>query len=530
MCQSNYQGMVFFLTWEEPFRNMPVTVFLPQDALAMRRTETLEGPREPKGNIPFSIADELALVAMRAQAFTSATGAAIALTEDGAMVCRASSGTTAPDVGVRLSIEGSFTGLAVTSGQAVRCDDSESDARVDAAACRAMRTRSICVVPVRDNGAVAGVLAAFSSVPNAFGEYHMAVLRTMADLIGHALARERTRAAVPTLPAPEPPTPANAPWKSPPPPRTATPPPALKTKPEVLAPHPPATPARDTPPPRAAAPPIEKKRTPTPPPVKTVKADPVGAPSLGNGRNSIFAAAGEAEAEPDRRNTVIFGGGAAAVLILAIVGWLVVGASKASTKAASVDSPPAAAAPAALPAETSTERIAPPVDGKAVEEVRRRDPSPAIQPVAAKPAPHQPAPVMIAGGSSSAGDATSVADVAAPKLVPAGASSALPALPSDTPVVPTLRAVIVPPHLLARVNPVYPLGAKQFGLHGSVNLEVKIDRRGVVTDVRPISGNSVFYQAAASAIRRWKYSPQTLNGQPVDSAVAVTVNFEMPRR
>jgi len=505
----------------------------------MRYSETLEGPPEPKGNISFSIADELASVAMRAQAFTSATGAAIALTEDGAMVCRASSGTTAPDVGVRLSIEGSFTGLAVTSGLAVRCDDSETDARVDAAACRAMRTRSICVVPVRDNGAVAGVLAAFSSVPNAFGEYHMAVLRTMADLIGQALARERTRDTAPTVPAPEPPTPANAPWKSPPPPpapRIATPPPAPKTKTEVLASHPPAPPARVTPPPRAAAPPIEKKRTPTPPLVKTVKADPVGAPSLGNGRNSIFAAAGEAEAEPDRRNTVIFGGGAAAVLILAIVGWLVVGASKASTKAASVDSPPVAAAPAvtpvpeALPAETSTGRIAPPADGKAVEEVRRREPSPAIQPVAAKPAPRQPAPVMIAGGSLSAGDASSVPDVAAPKLVALRAPSALPALPSDAPVVPTLRAVIVPPRLLARVNPVYPLGAKQLGLQGSVNLEVKIDRRGVVTDVRPISGNSVFYQAAASAIRRWKYAPQTLNGQPVDSGVAVTVNFEMPRR
>lgn len=503
----------------------------------MRYTETLEGPPEPKGNIPFSIADELASVAMRAQAFTSATGAAIALTEDGAMVCRASSGTTAPDVGVRLSIEGSFTGLAVTSGQAVRCDDSETDARVDAAACRAMRTRSICVVPVRDNGVVAGVLAAFSSVPNAFGEYHMAVLRTMADLIGQALARERTRDAVPTVSAAEPPTPANAPWKSPPPaPRTATPPPAPRTKPEVLASHPPAPPARVTPPPRAAAPPIEKKRTSTPPPVKTVKADPVGAPSLGNGRNSIFAAAGEAEAEPDRRNAVIFGGGAAAILILAIVGWLVVGASKASTKAASVDAIPAAAAPAVtpapetLPAEASTERIAPLADAKPADAERRREPSPAIQPVAARPAPRQPAPVMIAGGSLSAGDATSVPDVAAPKLVAVRAPSALPALASDAPVVPTLRAVIVPPRLLARVNPVYPLNAKQMGLHGSVTLEVKIDRRGVVTDVHPISGNSVFYQAAASAIRQWKYSPQTLNGQPVDSAVAVTVNFEMPRR
>src|SRR5512142_3429207 len=96
----------------------------------------------PKRDVSTATSDELATVVMRAQAFTSATGAAIALTENDEMICRASSGTTAPDVGVHLSIEGSFTGLAVTSGQALRCDDSETDSRVDAAACRLMRTRS----------------------------------------------------------------------------------------------------------------------------------------------------------------------------------------------------------------------------------------------------------------------------------------------------------------------------------------------------------------------------------------------------
>ena len=58
--------------------------------------------------------DDLAVVAQRAQAFTNASGVAIALSEGNAdeIVCRARSGASAPEVGAALRVEGSFTGLA----------------------------------------------------------------------------------------------------------------------------------------------------------------------------------------------------------------------------------------------------------------------------------------------------------------------------------------------------------------------------------------------------------------------------------
>ncbi|MBV9087700.1 MAG: energy transducer TonB, partial [Acidobacteriaceae bacterium] len=34
-----------------------------------------------------------------------------------------------------------------------------------------------------------------------------------------------------------------------------------------------------------------------------------------------------------------------------------------------------------------------------------------------------------------------------------------------------------------------------------------------------------FRQSAMEAVRRWKYKPAVLNGQPVDSSAEITLNF-----
>ena len=87
--------------------------------------------------------DELAVIAQRAQAFTNASGAAIALSEgiEDEIVCRARSGSSAPDIGASLRVEGSFTGLCIQTGKELRCDDAETDTRVDTAAIRALNEK-----------------------------------------------------------------------------------------------------------------------------------------------------------------------------------------------------------------------------------------------------------------------------------------------------------------------------------------------------------------------------------------------------
>jgi len=65
-----------------------------------------------------TLSDELGVIAQRAQAFTNASGTAIALNEGNAdeIVCRARSGSAAPEVGAVLRVEGSFTGLCIQTG------------------------------------------------------------------------------------------------------------------------------------------------------------------------------------------------------------------------------------------------------------------------------------------------------------------------------------------------------------------------------------------------------------------------------
>src|SRR5579863_5114044 len=64
----------------------------------------------------------LLLIARRAQTFTRASGAAIALSHGTEMVCRASSGRDAPSLGVRLKAGSGFSGECVRTGKLLRCE------------------------------------------------------------------------------------------------------------------------------------------------------------------------------------------------------------------------------------------------------------------------------------------------------------------------------------------------------------------------------------------------------------------------
>ena len=137
--------------------------------------------------------DELTVIAQRAQAFTNASGTAIALSEGNVdeIVCRARSGSAAPEVGAALRVEGSFTGLCIQTGKELRCDDAETDTRVDTNAIRALGIRSMVVTPIREDNRVIGVLACFAPMAHAFTITHVAVLKTMADQIGVLLQKEK---------------------------------------------------------------------------------------------------------------------------------------------------------------------------------------------------------------------------------------------------------------------------------------------------------------------------------------------------
>src|SRR5579871_4772917 len=110
---------------------------------------------------------------------TGATGAAIALLRNGEMVCRATTGRNAPDLGTRLDNAG-FSAECLRIGTLQRCDDTETDPRVDATACRLLGVRSILVVPLWYWGEFMGIFEIFSPRANAFGERDEQTLQALA--------------------------------------------------------------------------------------------------------------------------------------------------------------------------------------------------------------------------------------------------------------------------------------------------------------------------------------------------------------
>jgi protein TonB len=80
-------------------------------------------------------------------------------------------------------------------------------------------------------------------------------------------------------------------------------------------------------------------------------------------------------------------------------------------------------------------------------------------------------------------------------------------------------------NLIYRVQPVYPLLARQARIQGSVLLRAVISRDGTIEHLQVISGHPMLVQSAIDAVRQWRYRPYFLNDQPVEVDTQVTVNF-----
>src|SRR6516165_3265018 len=157
---------------------------------ARRYVEGVAGGDDTWGYEKFVLDEVLQLVAERAQAITAADGIAIALAEGEEIICRASAGSMAPDRGMRLDSRAGFSGTCFRTARIVRCDDSESDPRVNVEACRRLGTRSMVAVPLLGQQNVVGLLEAFSTEPFGFSDADVRSLNLLAELILAALRPE----------------------------------------------------------------------------------------------------------------------------------------------------------------------------------------------------------------------------------------------------------------------------------------------------------------------------------------------------
>jgi len=130
----------------------------------------------------------LQLLAERAQYIAGASGAMIALLENGQVICRASAGPAALPRGTQLQVEGGLTGESLRQKQLLRCDDADEDPLVNREGCRALGVRSVVVMPLVRNGEVAGVFELLAERPQAFEKRDEAALARLSELVITALA------------------------------------------------------------------------------------------------------------------------------------------------------------------------------------------------------------------------------------------------------------------------------------------------------------------------------------------------------
>jgi GAF domain-containing protein len=141
----------------------------------------------------------ISIIAEKAQVLTGATGAAIALRRGNEIVCRARTGRTAPDIGVRLQTDSGLSAECVRTGEVLLCDDAESNPRVDWATCRRMGVRSILVAPLRHFRRTLGVFEVLSSTPHAFDNNDVATMQFLSGMMVAAISRLSTLQPMPPV-------------------------------------------------------------------------------------------------------------------------------------------------------------------------------------------------------------------------------------------------------------------------------------------------------------------------------------------
>jgi hypothetical protein len=179
----------------------------PQSAEPAPRFAGEDGGRS--SSLPLSLAEmahldldaALQLLAERAQYITGASGAAIALRrgEHNDMLCRASAGSNAPELGALLSMEYGLSGESVRTRQTLRCDDAESDPRVNREGCRQLGIASVVVMPIVSEEQVLGVFELFSGQPRAFEPRDFSALQRLSEMVETAVKHAAAAQAVPEV-------------------------------------------------------------------------------------------------------------------------------------------------------------------------------------------------------------------------------------------------------------------------------------------------------------------------------------------
>ncbi len=121
----------------------------------------------------------------------AADGAAVELLLGDTLCYVCATGTLAPFAGIRLDPAASLSGLALRQNRAERCDDSETDERVDREACRLVGSVSMVCVPLRHGADPVGVLKVSARASHAFDDADVALLGRLGRFVTTTITNAR---------------------------------------------------------------------------------------------------------------------------------------------------------------------------------------------------------------------------------------------------------------------------------------------------------------------------------------------------
>ena len=138
----------------------------------------------------FFLDEVLQLICDRALALTRADGVMVAMREGSEFACRAAAGSLPLQRDIRLHRESEFLRECLVSGRTVRCDDAQTDRRLDSDLSQTIGARATVLVPLRGYRQQVGVLQAFSASAWSFTDEDVRCLELFAELILAALRPE----------------------------------------------------------------------------------------------------------------------------------------------------------------------------------------------------------------------------------------------------------------------------------------------------------------------------------------------------
>ena len=416
---------------------------------------------------------------------TGASAAAIALVREDEMVCRATTGAEAPDLGVRLDTRTGLSGACVLTREVQHCNDTESDPRVNLEVSRRLGVRSVLVVPLLNDKELVGIFEIFSPEANHFGDPDVLTVKSLANEVIQNLKKASGTTSEAQIGAPE----AVSSFTS------NVEEPELQRQIPVTEPDQPEVETRS-------------------------RANDFWTTAL-----SVMVVA-------------------AAILLGVLVGWRL-GWQRAAPRSKRARS---ASVKPAVPLS---------VAGSSATGSGGTNPEQAMSSVLTYSAATPPEATSVSGAPKT--ETATVARNAAPlsagglvvyqngkviyRMAPTASVAGVPAIQQPTkssqvshePAVATRNDVqeiseeSAAARVLRRVDPDYPLEARQKGLQGQVVLDARIDREGKTQNLVVISGDPMLAEAAMKAVRQWQYQPFYANGREVEVHTKIVVPFTLPQ-